>query len=246
MNPRPLAPRRPPFVPFRPPANPILDAVKDYFIHGDRSYLEEHGLLFLVEDEEIGVDSEFDEIIEDSLVVKKRRKKNVFDYDEGKKLNFDYYINRRAVFREVFRMDYGCFKKMMEHIHKVTDVFSRKTDALSKQGIHPEIKLLACLNVLTSGTSLAQVADRFKFGRQTLNYYFDEFLKQVPKALAEYAKFPSSAEAKKIERKHRERHKLPGILGSLDCLHWQWDQCRMAEAYAYSGKSGKPSLVLDR
>ena len=222
-------------------SNPAVEALRLYYTEGDSSLLAQNGLMFL-----IGEDTaRSNEAAPEQPAKKKRRKKNSFNFDEGKVIGFDYYSTRRKLFREVFRMEFGCFKKMYSLFVQRTTKFDRKADAVGQAGIHPEVKLLACLNVLTSGNSLVQVANLFKIARPTLNYCFDTFLEVLPKALESYVTWPNNEEAAAVVLKHEARHKLPGCLGSLDCLHWAWGQCRMDDAYAFSGKSGKPSVVLE-
>jgi hypothetical protein len=37
---------------------------------------------------------------------------------------------------------------------------------------------------------------------------------------------------------------FPGMLGSLDCMHWEWKNCPKALKGHYTGKEGSPMLVL--
>lgn len=38
---------------------------------------------------------------------------------------------------------------------------------------------------------------------------------------------------------------FPGCIGSLDCMHWMWERCPYALKGQFSGKEGKPSIVLE-
>lgn len=38
---------------------------------------------------------------------------------------------------------------------------------------------------------------------------------------------------------------FPGMLGSLDCMHWAWKNCPRAWARQYSRRSGTPTLILE-
>ena len=225
--------------------NNITGAIIEFYSTGKSLYLEEAGLMDLVNDrfETIHPRDEVDD--ETPRLIKKRRAKNIFNYNDGKALLYEYYMSRKVTFRKVFRMDLDAFEQLLNLINNFTDVFSRKKDGLGNEGVHCEIKILACLNVITSGKSMVQVADRFKFGRETLNYYFDKFIELMPKVLDEFIKFPDDIAARKLVKKHLRKHKLPGMIGSLDCLHWFWGQCRLEEAYGNTGKSGKPSMVLE-
>ncbi|POW21257.1 hypothetical protein PSHT_02586 [Puccinia striiformis] len=37
---------------------------------------------------------------------------------------------------------------------------------------------------------------------------------------------------------------FPGMLGSLDCMHWTWKNCPTAYAGQYSGKEKEPTIIL--
>jgi hypothetical protein len=42
-----------------------------------------------------------------------------------------------------------------------------------------------------------------------------------------------------------EMQGFPGMLGSLDCMHWTWKNCPVAEHVQYSGKEEKPTIILE-
>ncbi|XP_058820595.1 uncharacterized protein LOC131682840 [Topomyia yanbarensis] len=42
-----------------------------------------------------------------------------------------------------------------------------------------------------------------------------------------------------------EKRGFPGMIGSIDCMHWQWKNCPVALKGQYQGKEGKPTIVLE-
>ena len=38
---------------------------------------------------------------------------------------------------------------------------------------------------------------------------------------------------------------FPGMIGSIDCMHWEWKNCPTAWKWQYSCGSGKPTIVLE-
>ena len=42
-----------------------------------------------------------------------------------------------------------------------------------------------------------------------------------------------------------EMRGFPGMIGSIDCMHWEWKNCPSAWAGQFSGKEGKPTIVLE-
>ncbi|KAG7594015.1 Harbinger transposase-derived protein [Arabidopsis thaliana x Arabidopsis arenosa] len=42
-----------------------------------------------------------------------------------------------------------------------------------------------------------------------------------------------------------QQHGFPGMLGSLDCMHWKWKNCPTAWAGQFAGRSGSPTIILE-
>ena len=38
---------------------------------------------------------------------------------------------------------------------------------------------------------------------------------------------------------------FPGMLGSLDCMHWRWKNCPTTWTCQYAGHSGSPTTILE-
>ena len=41
-----------------------------------------------------------------------------------------------------------------------------------------------------------------------------------------------------------EQRDFPGMLGSLDCMHWKWKNYPTAWAGQYTGHCGSPTIIL--
>jgi hypothetical protein len=38
---------------------------------------------------------------------------------------------------------------------------------------------------------------------------------------------------------------FPGMMGSLDCMHWHWKNCPIANKGQYSGKEKEATVILE-
>ncbi|XP_047965618.1 uncharacterized protein LOC125210083 [Salvia hispanica] len=38
---------------------------------------------------------------------------------------------------------------------------------------------------------------------------------------------------------------FPGMIRSIDCMHWEWKNCPNAWAGQYTGRSSKPTIILE-
>ena len=61
----------------------------------------------------------------------------------------------------------------------------------------------------------------------------------------EYLCHPSFSDVKAILELHQKKHKVYGMLGSLDCMHIHWKNYSMAWQGTHKGKEKCPTLVLE-
>eukprot|EP00644_Phytophthora_capsici_P010099 jgi/Phyca11/120454/e_gw1.41.260.1 len=79
----------------------------------------------------------------------------------------------------------------------------------------------------------------------TILHYAKRFCEAVICAFeAEYLREPSRSDIEHILATSEQRG-FPGCIGSLDCMHWQWELCPAAFKGQFQGKEGKPTVVLE-
>jgi hypothetical protein len=60
-----------------------------------------------------------------------------------------------------------------------------------------------------------------------------------------YLKRPGKEDMVRISQLHEQVHGVPGMFGSLDCMHTQWKNCPVAWQGSFKGRAGYPSVVLE-
>ncbi|GKA87337.1 ALP1-like protein isoform X1 [Tanacetum coccineum] len=65
--------------------------------------------------------------------------------------------------------------------------------------------------------------------------YYDKFLRR-----------PTATDIQKTYELHEEKHGLPGMLGSIDCMHWDWKNCPKSLHGQFKRSTNKyPTLMLE-
>ncbi|XP_047972534.1 uncharacterized protein LOC125215218 [Salvia hispanica] len=60
----------------------------------------------------------------------------------------------------------------------------------------------------------------------------------------EYLQKPNEEELARLLHIGEQRG-FPGMLGSIDCMHWEWKNCPTSWAGQYAGRSGSPTIILE-
>ena len=60
----------------------------------------------------------------------------------------------------------------------------------------------------------------------------------------EYLRRPNEADTRRLLEVAEDRG-FPGMMGSLDCMHWSWKNCPIAHHGQYTGKEKEPTLILE-
>lgn len=83
-------------------------------------------------------------------------------------------------FRNVFRVPRVAFEKLHNDLMVLApEVWETRCDAVGREYIRSEVKLLACLCFMDSGSSLRQIDDQSQMGPETPRFYLLRFLKDV-------------------------------------------------------------------
>ncbi|CAN6701430.1 unnamed protein product [Malus baccata var. baccata] len=60
----------------------------------------------------------------------------------------------------------------------------------------------------------------------------------------EYLREPNQGDLNRLIRKTEDRG-FPDMIGSIDCMHWDWKNCPIEWQEGFSGRSRKPTVVLE-
>nr|XP_029732097.1 uncharacterized protein LOC115268186 [Aedes albopictus] len=169
--------------------------------------------------------------------------------DEGDvRLFKDYFaevpVYNKKQFRRRFRMSKNLFLRIVKALER-NQYFVQRPDATGKMGLSSIQKCTAALRQLAYGSPSDAIDEYVRMGESTARKCLVEFCKTVIHIFGdEYLRSPTNEDLLRLLRTGEERG-FPGMLGSLDCTHWQWKNCPTAWAGQYKGKEKKPTIILE-
>ena len=206
------------------------------------------------------VDQYFDQTFEslainhgDQEVQKKKRKKRVHierNREEGNvRLWEDYFSETPTypsnLFRRRFRMNKPLFMRIFDRLSNEVEFFRQKEDALGRLSLSPLQKCTAAIRVLAYGNAADAVDEYLRLGETTTRSCVEHFVEEIINLFGEeYLRRPTPADLQRLLEVGEFRG-FPGMIGSIDCMHWEWKNCPTAWKGQYSRGSGKPTIVLD-
>ncbi|XP_062027734.1 uncharacterized protein LOC133743714 [Rosa rugosa] len=167
----------------------------------------------------------------------------------GKDLMEDYFVEHPVFpdsdFRQRYRMHRPLFESILTAVTQYDDYFIQKADALGVLGLSPHQKLTCALRMLAYGAGANQCAEITRMGDSTALKSLKRFCRAIEGIYTSYyLRSPTPEDLHRLLKKARRRG-FPGMLGSIDCMHWQWKNCPTAWAGAYSGRKGYPTIILE-
>ncbi|XP_012844354.1 PREDICTED: uncharacterized protein LOC105964376 [Erythranthe guttata] len=121
----------------------------------------------------------------------------------------------------------------------------QKPDASGNQGFSPHVKMTAALHILAYRYPADAIDEYLKIAAITSSDTLKHFCRVVNAVYGEeYLRRPNNAYMVRLLKKAEQRG-FPGMLGSVDCMHWEWKNCPTAWAGTYSGRHGKPTIILE-
>lgn len=150
-----------------------------------------------------------------------------------------------ADFRRRFRMSPSLFEKVLQRVQERDEFFVQKKDCTGLLGLSALQKVAAALRTLATGASADDLAEFYEMGESTLLKTLQHFCDAVVEEFEpEYLRAPTEQELKEM-LEFNARRGFPGMVGSLDCMHWEWDKCPKAWQGQFKGKEGASSVILE-
>ena len=198
------------------------------------------------------VTAESEETRIDGRSVAIRKKKRIkYDHKRAQMCVVDDYLGRFAhgiiprfngrQFEVMFRVHPWRYEHIRYMIGEFGSPFFR-----SRTGASMDCRILLAMKTLGYGVAAHCFGDYFQMSPQLCRDCLIYFCRDVKNIFqAEFLRCPSSEDMKNIVAYHKAVHKMPGMLGSLDCTHTTWKNCPKAFHGSYMGKSRKPTIVLE-
>ena len=123
--------------------------------------------------------------------------------------------------------------------------FVQRRNAAGVLGLSSLQKVTAALRMLAYDVAADQVDEYLRIGETTAIESLKRFVKVVIEVFGdEYLRSPNTNDLARLLAKGKERG-FPGMLGSIDCMHWKWKNCPIAWHGMYSGHVHEPTIILE-
>ena len=161
----------------------------------------------------------------------------------------DYFADTprydEGMFRRRFRMSRSLFLRIINAVKDHDNYFNQRRDALGRLGLSTLQKTTAAIRMLAYALPADATDEYIKIGESTTIESCKRFCRAIVEIFSErYLRSPTSNDVARLLHIGKNRG-FPGMLGSLDCMHWRWKNCPTAWAGQYTGRSGSPTIILE-
>ena len=122
-------------------------------------------------------------------------------------------------------MQRSLFLHTVDAVREHDNYFVQKMDDINKLGLSSLQKVVAAFRMLAYGTSAVSTDEYVRIGESTVIECLKRFCRAIVEVYGdEYLRSPNADDVVRLLQKGEERG-FPGMLGSLDCMHWKWKNC---------------------
>ena len=136
------------------------------------------------------------------------------------------------------------FKHIKEAVKNHDDNYFRKRcDATGKVGLSALQKCVASMRILAYGVPADAVDEYVRIGESTARQALHHFCRAVIDVFGEY--YLQAPKADDVARflQEGESRGFPGMLGSIDCMHWK--NCPTSWKGQFTGRGKHPTMILE-
>ncbi|XP_062152063.1 uncharacterized protein LOC133860489 [Alnus glutinosa] len=163
---------------------------------------------------------------------------------------FRYYfaeppIYPRKYFRRRFRMSRDLFCRIQYAVEAKDPYFVQKRDASQRLGLTSLQNITAAFRMLTYDVTADFMDEYLKIRETTVVKSIKRFVQAIISIFSEqYLSSPNNEDIARLLAEGKNRG-FPGMLGSIDCMHWKWKNCPTSWQGMYSGHCHEPTIILE-
>jgi len=148
-------------------------------------------------------------------------------------------------FRRRFCMSKRLFLCIHDDVLRFDNYFQQRANCTGKLGILSLLKVTAALRMMAYGCSADSLDENLEIGESTVLQCVDQLTNAVISIYGDkYLRYPTEEDLRQLLIASHQQG-FPGMLGSIDCTHWEWKNCPVSLAGQYKGKDKKPTVVLE-
>ncbi|CAL5373544.1 unnamed protein product [Camellia sinensis] len=149
------------------------------------------------------------------------------------------------LFRRRFRMKRSLFLRIQAAVEAQDPYFLQKRNCAGKLGLSSLQKITVALKMLAYGVAADFMDEYVRIGEITTIESLKYFVKAIVDIFSnEYLRSPNSNNIAKLLAVGESRG-FPGMLGSINCMHWKWKNCPTALKGMYTGHIHEPTIILE-
>ncbi|XP_018467308.2 uncharacterized protein LOC108837596 [Raphanus sativus] len=142
-------------------------------------------------------------------------------------------------------MNKPLFMHIVDRLSNEFEFFRQKRDALGRLSLSPLQKCTAAIRLLAYGSAADTVDEYLRLAESTSRSCLENFVEGIIQLFGdEYLRRPTEADLQRLLYIGEHRG-FPGMIGSIDCMHWEWKNCPTTWKGQYSRGSDKPTIVLE-
>jgi hypothetical protein len=155
------------------------------------------------------------------------------------------YLREAHVYIARFRMCKAMFIDICHAVVESNVYFHRRLNVIGLPGFATVQKVTAAVRMLAYRGPADRLDEYIRMGKSTILEIVNQFTRTIIAIYgATYLRQPNSEDI--FSLLHVPEHRgFPGMLGSLDCMHWEWERCPTALHGQYRGHFKKPTIILE-
>ncbi|XP_056850910.1 uncharacterized protein LOC108825135 [Raphanus sativus] len=164
---------------------------------------------------------------------KKTKKKRVVierNREEGhQRLWNDYFSDtptyQENQFRRRFRINKSLFMRIVDRLSNEVPYFRQTQDVTGRSGLSTLQKCTAAIRVLAYGSAFDAVDEYIRLAASTARLCVENFVEAIIDLFGDqYLRRPTQDDLQRLLH-FGEVCGFPGMIGIIDCMHWEWKNC---------------------
>ena len=142
-------------------------------------------------------------------------------------------------------MNKSFFMRIVHRLSTEVKYFQPTEDAVGRSGLSPLQKCTAAIRQLAYGGGADTVDEYVRLGETTARKCLHHFTAGIIHLFGdEYLRRPTPEDLQRLLYIGEQRG-FPGMVGSIDCMHWEWKNCPTSWKGMYSRGTEKPTIMLE-